>query len=189
MSDPSDEKVDYLLSRGTLSRSRREQILHEVLRSARPRPAQAQRRWWVWGGGGFALAAGAAVFLLWARLPDQGSFRAKGNAAGPPSIELLCLGASVKACPRGSLVAFQVDGPEGFLSAYADPMPTGERIWYLTNEPVRGRVVPKAARIGDEHRAGRYRVEVVLSRQALPRNQLAGSGAIAEARFDLWVTP
>jgi hypothetical protein len=188
MSDPSEENVDYLLSRGALSGSRREQILEEALRSARARPPQARRRWWAWGGG-LTLAAGAAAFLLWARAPSQGDFREKGNVGGAPAIELLCLGASVKACPLGSLVAFQVDGREGFLSAYADPVPTGERIWYLTNEPVRGPVVPKAARIGAEHRPGEYRVQVVLSRQALPRDRLVGPDVIAHARFDLRVIP
>jgi len=189
MSDPPEEKVDYLLSRGALSGSQREQILEAALRSARAHPAQARRRWWAWGGGGFVLAAGAAAFLLWARVPSQGDFREKGSAGGAPAIELLCLGASVKACPLGSLVAFQVDGREGFLSAYADPVPTGERIWYLTNEPVRGPVVPKAARVGTEHRPGDYRVHVILSRQALPRDHLAGPDVLAQARFDLRVIP
>jgi hypothetical protein len=189
MSDPSEEKVDYLLSRGALSGSRREQILEEALRSARAQPAPARRRWWAWGGG-LTLAAGAAAFLLWLRIPSQGDFREKGGASAAPTIDLLCLGASANACPSGSLVAFQVErGREGFLSAYADPVPTGERIWYLTNEPVRGPVVPKAARIGAEHRPGEYRVQVVLSRQALPRDRLVGPDVLAHARFDLRVIP
>ena len=190
MSDPSDKEVDYLLARGTLSGSRREQILREVLTSARAKPARARRRWWAWGGGtGLALAAGTAAVLLWPRVPNQGDFRVKGNTGAPPAIEMTCLGASVKACPRGSLVAFQVDGAGGFLSAYADPVPGGERIWYLTNEPVRGPVIPKAARIGAEHRPGAYRVEVVLSRQAVPVAELVGPDVIARAQFELRVTP
>jgi hypothetical protein len=68
--------------------------------------------------------------------PD-GSFQAKG-AGDAPVIIVSCLRAQVSACPSGSRVAFALEGGHdqgGFLTAYADPIAAGERVWLLTNEP------------------------------------------------------
>jgi len=202
MPAPSNDDLDYLLSRGTLSGPRREQILQEALAAARARPARGRRwRWALGGGAGVAVAAAAAMVLLWPRVrpPVEGEFRAKGGGAGAPVIDMTCLGATVSACPRNSLVVFSIgsqeDGKEmsgALVSAYADPISPGERIWYLTNQPAVGPLAGKAVRIGDEHRPGRYRVEVVLSRRALGRADLVSARppeVTARARFDLQVVP
>jgi hypothetical protein len=201
MPEPSDDEVDYLLSRGGLSGDKRDQILQNVLSSTAAQPVPARRRWWAWGGGmGLALTAGAAAILLWPRAQQPSAdFRAKGAPDPAVLLGMACLGATVKACPRGALVAFTLDGANGtgdgagrFVSAYADPVPGGERIWYLTNEPLVDGIVSKAARVGDEHAPGPYRVKAMLTTQALPRDVLVGgadAAVVARATFDLEVIP
>jgi hypothetical protein len=219
MPEPSDDEIDRLLARGGLAGGQRERILGEVLtRTATvPRAGQRQRRW-VWGGGiGMAVAAGMAAIFFWPRAMDHpaGEFRAKGSAEAP-RIEMSCLEARVSACPRGSLIAFSIEGlaqnpsaaspanggpprSAGFVTAFADPEPPGERIWYLTNEPLLGlvpgrddaaRIVSKAIRIGDEHVAGSYRVRAMLTSRPLTRQYLvAGEGPdfMSRADFELRV--
>ena len=201
MSEPSDDEVDYLLSRGELSGEKHAQILQNVVAASAARPVPVRRRWWAWSGGtGLALAAGAAAVLLWPRVqPPPNDFRTKGALPEEALIGMSCLGSRLKASPRGSLVAFSLDGATeaevgvgGFVSAYADPVSGGERIWYLTNEPVVAGEINKAARVGAEHAVGRYRVQAMLTTHALPRDELvdvAAAAVTARAQFDLEVVP
>jgi len=210
MTEPSDDEVDRLLARGGLGSSQREKILRSVLASTAAQARPARRRWWIWSGGSsLVLAAGVAAVLLWPRVFDRadGDFRAKGSPSVGPRIEMSCLSARLEACPRGSLVAFEVGelpqnvkGGDAFVTAYADPATPGERIWYLNNAPIAGavpqrpdgRVVPRAAKVGDEHVPGGYRVEAILSRRPLSRDEALGAGGadvLARGHFDLVVLP
>jgi hypothetical protein len=210
MPNPSDDELDYLLSRGMLSGPKRAQILEEASASsgpAAPVPAPAGRAWRRLStrlvGAGLALAAGAAAFVIVvSRAPKETApFRAKGSSAGPPIVDISCVGATLKACPRDSVLAFSVwnadgkDAPEsGFVSAYSDPISAGERIWYVTNQPLLGTVVPTVARIGSEHRPGGYRAHVVLSRLPLSRAEIVAATATtpditARAMFQIEVLP
>jgi hypothetical protein len=210
MREPSDDDIDHLLSRGGLGRQQKERALAHVLATLPPRPAQAgRRRWWIWGGTGtLSLAAGVAILALWLRGPGpDGDLRDKGAAAGAPVVDMTCLGGSggsISACPRGSRVAFSLEGGRaeaGFVTAYADPIAGGQRVWYLTNQPVDApaagasgavRVVAKAAIVGDEQPPGRYRVEVTVTRRAVDRAdlpRLAPADLLVRARFELVVSP
>jgi hypothetical protein len=200
MHDPSDDRLDYLLSRGRLSGPQKSRILEQVMRAAGAVPAQRPRRWWAWGGGlGLAVAAAAAL-LLWIRpAPPAPDFRTKGVGANAVGIELWCLGGELQACPHGSRVAFSVEGGgEGgkdataFLSAYAVPSFPGERVWYVLNEPLAGTTIRRAVQVGTEHGTGLHRVEVVLARRPLSRPEVLApttTDVIARAHFDLRVTP
>jgi hypothetical protein len=207
MSDLSDDEVDHLLSRGGLGREHKARLLQNVLASMpavgppRPRP-----RWRRQAVGALSLMAGLAIVALWWRpsVSTVSEFRAKGAAMPVPVIGMSCLGGSVGACPRGSRIAFWLEGgtqEAGFVTAYADPVGGGERVWYLTNEPTAARslgsaesphVIPRAVLVGPEQPSGRYGVEVILSRspvkhEDLPR--LASAGIVTRASFDLVVSP
>ncbi|MBW8879814.1 MAG: hypothetical protein JF614_33205 [Acidobacteria bacterium] len=203
MSRPSDDEMDYLLSRGRLGGSQRRRILDTALAASRPRPWARWRALLAWGGGGVALAAGAAVLLLALRPKGDdggGGFQVKGGNA--PLITLTCLGASVAACPPGSKLAFSLDGGRdrgGFLSAYADPVESGQRVWYLHGESVGAanadfapRVVPRGALVGPGQPVGRYRVHAVFSRRPVSREalgSLAPADVLARMDLDLVVSP
>jgi hypothetical protein len=210
--------MDYLLSRGALGGSQKERILssvHEVLRTDERR--QKSRKPAYRGIlAGVLVTAAAACFLILARPPAPKpeppgtGLRSKGATGTSPVVEMACLGATLTACPRHSVLAFSVagEGDAEFVTAYADPADssssgsTAERIWYLTSEPLAARapgadatrVLPKAGRIGDEHRVGSYRVHLLLTRHPISRadvmaGALAGDSVVARATYDLVVTP
>jgi hypothetical protein len=198
----SDDELDYLLSRGKLGGSQRERILEAALDASRDGVWARWRRRVVWGAGGLTLATGAAaLLLLLPRAPggDSGGFTPKGSS-GAPLITVSCLGAMLNACPPGSRVAFVVEGGRdkgGFLTAYAEPVKRGERVWYLTNEAIgapqdgtSSRVVRKAAVIGDGQPAGAYRVHAIFSQHPVARgslSSLAKDETLAQVDLDLVV--
>ena len=204
MSPPSDDEIDHLLSRGKLGGSQRQRILDAALAASREGFWARWRGKLAWSAGGLAFATGAAVLVLTLRAsPTDGeaAFRVKGAGAAPV-IVVSCLGAQVSACPPGSRVGFALDGGRdqgGFLTAYADPTAGGERVWYLTNEPVGAapgdatpRVIRKAALIGDGQPPGRYRVHVIFSRGPVAREALAGlepAHTLARVELELVVAP
>ena len=63
MGEPSDDELDYLLSRGKLGGTQRERIFENVLAASGHRPVASRRRWYLWGTAG-ALAATAVVVAL-----------------------------------------------------------------------------------------------------------------------------
>jgi hypothetical protein len=196
----SDDEVDYLLARGKLGGSQRQRILQAALTASRPGFWARWRGRIIWSAGGLTLATGAAVLLLLPRVPETGRFNAKGSN-GAPLITVSCLDGMLTACPSGSRVAFAVEGGRdngGFLTAYADPIKAGERVWYLSNEavgPVQegtpSRVMRKAALIGDGQPAGAYRVHAIFSRRPVGRGSLSSLSAdetLAQVDRDLVVT-
>jgi hypothetical protein len=200
---PSDDEIDYLLSRGKLGGPQRSRILKAALTASRPGFWSRWRRPFRWGAGGLVLATGAAALVLTFRAPldGEGGFRAKGPGDAP-LITLACLGATVTACPTGSRLVFALDGGHdkgGFLTAYADPAAAGERIWFLSNEPVAApagdspsRVITKAALVGEGQPPGHYRVRAVFSRQPVARDALsalAAADTLARVEIELVVSP
>jgi hypothetical protein len=209
----SDEEIERLLSRGGLGREHKLQLLQRVLASV-PTAATGRRRApWRWRAVGVLSLSGAlAVAALWGRPSGQASstLRAKGTPAAVPIIAMSCLGGSLVACPTGSRIAFWVEGgprleggreEPGFVTAYADSIARGERVWYLTNEalsagtsPSTGspRAVSRAALVGKDQPNGRYRVSVVLTRHPITRAELARltpDVTVTRASFDLVVSP
>jgi hypothetical protein len=150
-----------------------------------------------------------AILALWLRAPGGAGgpdvdLRDKGAAAGTPVVDMTCLGGSIGACPRGSRVAFSLEGGRAeaaFVTAYAEPIAGGQRVWYLASQPVDApaagaprsvRVVSKGAIVGDEQPPGRYRVEVAVTRRAVDRADLPRLGPadlVARAHFELVVAP
>ncbi len=200
---PSDNEIDYLLSRGKLGGSQRQRILDAALAASRNGFWARWRGRLAWSAGGLTLATAAAVLLLVVRTPpdDAASLRPKG-AGDAPVITVACLGATLDACPAGSRVAFALDGGRdegGFVTSYADPVATGERVWYLNNEPVGApaegssrRVLPKGILIGDGQPAGAYKVHTIFSRRPIAREELATVApvdVVARAELDLVVSP
>src|SRR5262245_62127222 len=108
---PSDDEIDRLLSRGKLGGSQRERILKAALAASREGFWARWRGKLAWSAGGLVAATGAAALLLSLRAADDGasSFQAKGPGDAP-LIVVSCLGAQVSACPRGSKVAFALEG-------------------------------------------------------------------------------
>jgi hypothetical protein len=202
MSPPSDDEIDHLLSRGKLGGSQRQRILDAALAASRQGFWARWRGKLAWGAGGLAFATGAAVLLLTMRTPSpDGAFQVKG-AGDAPVIIVSCLGAQVSACPSGSRLAFALEGGHdqgGFLTAYADPIAAGERVWLLTNEPVGAppgdatpRVIHKAALIGEGQPPGGYRVHAIFSRGLVVREALAGlapTDTLARVDLELVVAP
>jgi hypothetical protein len=208
MSPPSDDELDYLLSRGRLGGSQRDRILKTALGSSRDTVAAGWRRRIAWSAGTLAFATSAVVLLLTlgrsaeeSAEQQQAVFRVKGPGDAP-LIVMSCLGGRLDACPTGSKLAFALEGGRdkgGFLTSYAEPASPRERIWYLTNESVDAagtdaslRVVRKAALIGETQPPGTYRVHAILSRRPVARDALAkltSADALARVDLELVVVP
>jgi hypothetical protein len=198
MSPPSDDELDYLLSRGKLGGSQRARILKTALAASRDGLWRRWRARLAWSAGSLAFATGAAVLLLSLRAPRDDAaagFQSKG-AGDTPLIVMSCLGAELGGCPPGSKLAFGLEGGHdkgGFLTSFAEPTVAGERVWYLTNESVGApnadaapRVILKAALIGDEQPPGRYRVHAIFTRRPVAREAVSKLGvADIIARLDL----
>jgi hypothetical protein len=204
MSPPSDDELDYLLSRGKLGGSQRDRILKAALGASRDKVGAGWRRRIAWTAASLAFATGAIVLLLTSRpAPEEGAaaFQVKG-AGEAPLIVISCLGGQLDGCPTGSKLAFALDGGRdngGFLTSYAEPTASGERIWYLTNESVEAagsnaslRPIRKAALIGETQPPGTYRVRAVLSRRPVVREalaKLASADTLARLDLELVVVP
>ncbi len=200
----SDDELDYLLSRGSLGGAQRDRIFDAVAASVRRQPGPparpARRKPWMIASGA-ALVAAVACLVVWTRAPVDGdTFRRKGNVgAAPVAVDVLCLHATLAACPRGSLLAFSVAGAssEAFLTAYLQPAGPAPRTWLLRNERVSAQVVgsggllARGARIPQDQNAGAYRIEVLVTRLPLPGAEPAARAedVVARARFDATVPP
>jgi hypothetical protein len=111
-----------------------------------------------------------------------------------------CLGASPAACPTGSRLIFSASGVRGFVSAWAEPVGAGERIWYFAADTVSPAVDPdagvpalatRAVKVGPEHAAGNYRVEVRVTERPMARAELlhlSDGAVLARGQFSLTVT-
>jgi hypothetical protein len=130
----------------------------------------------------FALpvAAAVALWLAGGRTltrwgSAEGTFEARGSSAAPARVDAICTGGPLTACPRGSRLVFHgwAGAGQGFLSAYAEPVGGGERIWYFSAEGESPRLGPDAVDrsvvVGPEHVALRYRVHAVVGTRPLSR--------------------
>src|SRR5262245_885652 len=102
---PTDDDIDLLLARGKLGREQRERILGDARDAAGPASRARPRRWAFAAAGALAFTMGAAVIVLRPHAPE---LRQKGAVGALPLVEVTCLESSLKACPRGSLIAFSV---------------------------------------------------------------------------------
>jgi hypothetical protein len=193
VSELSDDEVDRLLSRGMLGQEHKQRVLQSVLASVQATEPPRRRAWWRWPAVSVVALSGAlAVAALWVQpSTNSGSaLREKGAASGAPIIAMSCLGGALGACPTGSRIAFWLEGGSrepGFVTAYAESVTGGERVWLLTNE-----TVPRAALIGKGQPSGRYRVNVVLTGRPIERTELSRltpNVIVARASFDLVVSP
>jgi hypothetical protein len=186
------EELDSLLGRGSIGAARRDAILATVLACVKAE-APARTRWrWSLAGLATAAAAAALILLVPRFSPPPSSFRAKGAAANAPSAHVECLGASLDACPTGSLLVVEVAGVRGFVSAWAEPRQGGERIWYFSAETFSPLVdaasaIPsattRAVKIGPEHGSGTYVVHIRVTERPMGRDELlrlpVGSALVA----------
>jgi hypothetical protein len=198
------EELDVLLDRGGLGACRRDDILKNVLAHVgRERPPRSRRRWALAGSGVAIAAAAAALFIVQRRPVDPAAgsaFRAKGTTlASVPSATIECLSGTPAACPIGSLLGVRVVGTRGYVSAWAEPTDGGERIWYFSAETVSplldglaaDQPTRRAVKIGPEHRAGTYVVEIRVTDRPLARSallRLPAALASASGRVPLTVT-
>ena len=200
----TDEELDSLLGRGSMGATRRDAVLESVL--ARVRAEAPSRPRWRWSLAGLGLAAAAALIFLVPRFspPASSPYRAKGTAAGPPaskpSVDIECVGATLDGCPTGSLLVVRVAGVRGYVSAWAEPAGGGERIWYFSADTFSPLVdatsttptlATRAAKIGAEHAAGAYVLDVRVTERPMRREdllRLPGSEALAKGRARLTVT-
>jgi hypothetical protein len=201
----TDAEIDSLLARGGIGATRRDAILEKVLERAQaPSPSRSRWRWAV--ATAFATGAAAALVLIVPRLSthEQTPFRAKGSAAKssatPPSADIECLGATLDACPTGSLVIVRVGGARGFVSAWAEPAGGGERIWYFSADSFSPLVdalsaapvaTTRAVKIGPEHRPGGYVVQILVTERPMAREallRLPANATLAKGRRLLTIT-
>jgi hypothetical protein len=191
----SDDEIDALLAGGRLGGSVRDRVFGVVAEQVGARPATAARprSWprWTFALGTLAVGVAAVALLVVPRdrALDDG-MRAKGSSTGvAPALELSCAGGSLAACPIGSTLLFAVgEGQEGFLSAYAEPRPAGERVWYFSAEGAAPAVhaspglqgAAKAIRVGPEHAPGAYVVRIFLARTPLRREVLLAGPPAAD---------
>lgn len=193
MPEPSEDEIDRLLSRGRLGQRHKQKLLLGVLASVQASPHPRRRfrlRWPAFAA--LSVSGALAVVALWPRPPaeTQTALQEKGAAERTPIIAMSCFGGSLGACPTGSRIAFWAEGgakEPGWVTAYADPVGGGERVWYLTNA-----ALPGAALIGQEQPRGRYEVRVVLTKHPVERVALArlpAADVVAHANFSLVVSP
>lgn len=195
-------EVDYLLSAGRLSGAQHDDIFAAVAAApvrkqkggARTRVSPAPRI-----AAGAAILAGAiAGFLLWARTVTPDHFQSKGGSdRHAPSIDTTCLHASLRACPRGSILAFSAKGasPDMFVTATLEPLGSGPRQWLLWNEtasPSESGLLAHGARVPDQQAPGDYRILVVVTRHPLGRDLPTAPSPhdlVGMARWDVTVVP
>jgi hypothetical protein len=189
----SDEEVDRLLARGSMTPEESQQALKGALRATAP---PRWRRWTF----GLAVPATAALLLL-VFLPRSG-FTPRGELA-PPLLEVSCADGAHDRCRQGSLLLFHVASAQGgVLAAWADPVDgKGERVWYFPTAGGEWAPVPaspelqtlgKAARLGAEQPPGVYQIHLVLASHELSREELAApnaGGVLGRADARLEVTP
>jgi hypothetical protein len=188
-----DDELDALLSQGRLSGPRRDRILAGALAQAgvrRPR----WRRAGVWMA---SLAAAATAVLLFAR---PASFRARGGSGAV--LELASLDGDLASCRAGARLIFRAASAEpGFLSAWAEPLSGGSRVWYFPGSDgssprvdagAEMHTLPAGVSLGPEQPPGRYRVHLLLSRRALTREECLAPPAgvtLGTAEVPLGVSP
>jgi hypothetical protein len=202
------EELDALLDRGGLGAYRRDSILETVLEHVEcERPARSRWRWSVAGLGAVAAAA-AMLFMVVPRHTSNSiagsAFRAKGPVATPraaaPSVTIECLAGTPAGCPSGSLLVVRVVGVRGYLSAWAELVGGGERVWYFSAEnsspmidgiAANAAATSRAVKIGPEHKTETYIVEIRVTDQPMARSELlhlpAGAALVA-GRVPLTVT-
>ena len=187
-----DSALRFLLAGGRLAGADHDRILGRIRRAAAPR---RRLGWWL-AGFGAALSAATAVLVLGVGLRhaapggDAGALTAKGLGGGA-GVEARCPGRPRGSCRVGDKLIFEVEGaPDGgLLAAYAESG-SGERIWYFPTREGRLAQVPasagtcvvgEAARIGDEHAAGRYTLHLYVLDRAVDRATLVAGKAHARA--------
>jgi hypothetical protein len=191
---PSDSELDHLLGRGSIGAARRDAILESVLAQVQSERRLARRRRWPLAAGlGLVVVAATALVLV----PRGTGFRAKGPTATAAQLTLECVGASLEACPAGSLLVVRASGLRGYVAAWAEPVPGGERIWYFSGDgksplldgtAVPGVVTSHAARVGAEHAPGAYLVEIRVTERPMSRGELLRAPpALGSARARLTV--
>jgi hypothetical protein len=196
-----DSDLDALLARGALSGSARERVLDGVL--GRVSPSQPNRA--VRFAAAIVVPAAAAVAVgiggvRWLAKPEpsDSTFEARGSVSRRVRVDAVCTGGPMAACPRGSRLVFHgwPDMRPSYLSAFADPVGGGERIWYFSGENESPRLgsgaVDRAVVVGPEHTVGRYVIHVVVSTRPLSRAEaLASSDAavIGSEALDLGIAP
>jgi hypothetical protein len=195
------EDIDSLLGRGSIGASRRDAILQTVLARVQAETSARTRRWWSFAGLGCAAAAVALIFLMPSFSPPSSPpFRAKGTVSITPSVQVECLGATLARCPTGSLLVVRVDGVRGFVSAWAEPLGGGERVWYFSAETFSPLVdgisaapaaATRAVRIGPEHALGTFVVYIRVTLRPIGRDdllRLSATAALVTAQVSLSVT-
>jgi hypothetical protein len=193
--DPKRQsELDWMLARGRLSGPALERVLERAVSKAHPaRRIVRQLSWFA-----PALAAGVALFVFrpWQR--DAPAFRSKGAAGGSFHLELVCgdqSGTDVR-CARSESLYFSTAGGSDdarFVSAYADPEGSGERVWFFptSSDP------SIALDVGpDRHLlrrgvrlegvpAGRYRVHFAISDHPLERAEALQAPASQVATLEV----
>jgi hypothetical protein len=98
------------------------------------------------------------------------------------------------------MVIVRVAGVHGFVSAWAEPVGGGERIWYFSADSFSPQVdaisttsvfATRAVRIGPEHRAGSYVVQIRVTERPMQREELLRaptSAVLAQGQSLLTVT-
>jgi hypothetical protein len=197
-----DDSLHVLLSRGRLSGPQRDRIFERAFNGSRGARHWGRRAAYTAAA---LLPVAAAVALLLRPGPEAsdggpaGWLAAKG-LPGTPALGARCPERAPGSCRKGDRLIFEVTGAAGggFLAAYAD-CDARERIWYFPTQNAGMAVVPpaeghsvlqRAARIGEEHGAGRCVVHLALLDHPVERaDVLAGDNAGVTADVTIVVSP
>jgi hypothetical protein len=198
MDEKTERRMHRLLARGRLSRPELDVIRESVLDAVRreknaKRPARVYTLW----ATGAALAAAAAVLLL-VFVPREpvghgGHVEIESGELGSGiTLEVRCSVGTLSACPASASLVFSVRAKSGraagFVSAYAEPVSGGERVFYLSKEDGSAELAAKAedargsehaVRIGSAQQAGRYRVHAFFAKRPLTRAEMVAEGPIS----------
>lgn len=190
-----DRSLERLLARGHLSGAEYDRIETRVLDRVAPPGNRVRGRWLVVGAPVVAAAAGLAFYITGLRAPvdPPDGFAPKGTTVATidGSVELLCSGEG-RPCRVGDTLMFLVDSgvASGYLNATATRIepPSEER--YVLFPSAGGQspyvasgsgtvVVPQGIRIGAQHGAGLFRVEVsFFERGTALAPRLAGTTSV-----------
>ncbi len=148
------------------------------------------------------FAAAACFVLAYWKGRDSATFRPKGlpTAKATDTIRVECLGGTLAACPRYSVLAFSVGSadPRSFMTAYLVSIASNRPILLLLNEPTTARaagggdLLARGARLPQGIDSGSYRIEVLVMSRPQSREQAldrVSTEIIARAQFTVMILP
>jgi hypothetical protein len=183
MDNQTTRQLDRLLADGGVSGPEADAILDRVLATVARSEPRRSRRPVYWAAAGVAAIAAGALLMIVPAAPPAGGFVARGITSSAPTLRVSCSAGELGSCPLTATLVFALAGDQaaGFLSAYAEPIEGGERIWYFSRESESPslsdakdgtRVFGRGVKLSGTHRPGHYRVRALVSTRPLSQHEI-----------------